>query len=289
MKRSPRRPGLAPRSEVTAVRPDAAYTLRHIEQMLGLGRSVITAMIDAGFVKPTRGARNEYRFTFQDVVLLRTAHALRAAKVPPRRLLRSLKQLRSHLPTAMPLSGLRITAIGAEVAVHEGGAQWEAESGQLLMDFEVAAEQGSIEFLEHGASADSAEAWFGRGETLEADDAAAAENAYRMALVVDPLHAAAAVNLAALLCAQGRGEEAVDICRGALERTPDEPLLHFNLAIALEDAGHEVQALSHYEQSLLIDPQLADAHFNAARLHERLGQRQQALRHYSAYRRLGGG
>ncbi len=254
--------------------------------MLGLGRSVVTAMIDAGFVTPARGARNEYRFTFQDVVLLRTAHALRAAKVPPRRLLRSLKQLRSHLPTAMPLSGLRITAIGAEVAVREGDAHWEAESGQLLMDFEVAAEQGSMAFLEHNESADT---WFERAEVLEADDPEAALLAYRRTLELDPVHAAAAVNLAALLCARGRSEEAVGFCSSALERMANEPLLHFNMAIALEDTGHEAQALSHYEQSLRIDPQLADAHFNAARLHERLGQRQQALRHYSAYRRLAGG
>ena len=57
--------------------PDAPYTLRSIEEMLGLGRSVITGLITAGFVSPSRGARTEYRFSFQDVVRLgpRTSHA----------------------------------------------------------------------------------------------------------------------------------------------------------------------------------------------------------------------
>ncbi len=41
--------------------------------MLGLSRGVITGLIASGFVAPSRGPRNEYRFTFQDVVLLRTA------------------------------------------------------------------------------------------------------------------------------------------------------------------------------------------------------------------------
>ena len=42
--------------------------------------------------------------------MLRTAQALAAAKVPGERITRSLKELRRHLPEAMPLSGLSIGA-----------------------------------------------------------------------------------------------------------------------------------------------------------------------------------
>ena len=52
------------------------YTLRNLQAMLGLSRGVITGLVDAGFVTPTRGKRREYRFSFQDVVLLRTAYGL---------------------------------------------------------------------------------------------------------------------------------------------------------------------------------------------------------------------
>src|SRR5689334_16827647 len=121
--------------------------------MLGLGRSAITALIDAGFVTPSRGARNEYRFTFQDVVLLRTAHQLREAEIPARRMLRSLKQLKERLPDQLPLSGLRIRAIGNDVAVRNVDASWEDHSGQLLLDFEVAPSNGgSVSFLQRSAS-----------------------------------------------------------------------------------------------------------------------------------------
>ena len=58
------------------------YTLRGIQSMLGLSRGVIAGLIAAGFVTPSRGTRNEYRFSFQDVVLLRTAHSLQAAQDP---------------------------------------------------------------------------------------------------------------------------------------------------------------------------------------------------------------
>ena len=271
---------------------EAPYTLRNIEEMLGLGRSVVAGLIAAGFVSPGRGAHNEYRFTFQDVVLLRTAHRLRAGKVPPRRLMRSLKNLRAKLPPSLPLSGLRIQAVGSEVAVRERDAQWEVESGQLLMDFEISTDRGHVAFIEHpqpaptAIAALTADEHFARAVEGESDDPAQTEKAYRRVLELDPRHTNAAVNLAALLCEAGRCAEAIEVCTQGLEAAPDEPLLHFNLAIALEDARRTPQALRSYERCLQLDPTLADAHFNAARLYERLGRKREALRHYSAYRRL---
>jgi hypothetical protein len=82
-----------------------SYTLRDIEAMLGISRSVIDGLIGAGFVSPTRGKKREYRFTFQDLVILRTALDLRAANIPPRKISRSLKRLRESLPEELPMSG----------------------------------------------------------------------------------------------------------------------------------------------------------------------------------------
>lgn len=276
---------------------DAPYTLRHVEEMLGLGRSAVTSLIDAGVVTPTRGRRNEFRFSFQDVVLLRTAAQLRAAQIPPRRMHRSLQLLKARLPVEMPLSGLRIKAIGNSVAVRAADAQWESDAGQLLLDLEVAPTTGgSVSFLDRGAAGqhaaevaapdDDAQAWFRRGEGLEAHDAAAAEAAYRQALQHDPAHTDAYLNLGAMWCEAGRADEAVALYRTALTHRADAALLHYNLAIALEDVHLEAEALAAYERCLALAPSLADAHYNAARLHEQLGDRQAALRHYSAYRRL---
>jgi tetratricopeptide (TPR) repeat protein len=277
---------------VTAATVDTPFTLRRIEEMLGLGRSAILGLVQAGFVTPRRGPRNEYQFSFQDIVLLRTAHHLRAAEIPPRQLLRSLKELKARLPDAMPLSGLRITAVGKDVAVREGNVQWEAGSGQLLMDFEITSEAGSVAILQRQAEPTrpaahrTAAGWFGRGEELEGTDPLAAESAYRQALSQEPGHAFAAVNLGALLCERGRCAEAVELYQRAIERAPAVPLLHFNLAIALEDQHRHREAIESYERCLSLAPELADAHYNLARLHEQLDEPQAALRHYSAYRRL---
>lgn len=268
----------------------APYTLRSIEQMLGLGRNVITAMISAGFVSPTRGARNEYRFSFQDVVLLRTAHHLRSANIPPRRLLTSLQKLRANLPAEMPLTGLRIRAVGKDVAVRNADAQWEADNGQLLMDFEVASSAGAVSFLEHApapaVAVRTAEDCFVEGEKLELTDRRAAEAVYREALTLAPAHSRAALNLGALLCDAGRFGEAVELYDLVIASDKNDPLLFFNRAIALEDLHHDQEALKSYERCLQLAPDMADAHYNTARIHERLGHAQSAVRHYSAYRRF---
>ncbi len=286
------------------------YTLREIQAMLGISRSAISSLMAAGFVAPGRGRRHEYRFTFQDVVMLRTAHSLREAKIPGRKILRSLRRLRDTLPSELPLSGLRITAAGKELTVRAGDAQWQVDSGQLLLDFEVRPAGASVSFLSQpqaapraatlpraagrndadraGKSAGVADPayWFERGTELEASNRAAAEAAYRQALDCAPTFADAYLNLGCLLCDAGRCVEAIGLYRKALKHCPAEPLLHFNLAIALDDLGQPAEALACYERCLELSRDFSDAHYNAALLCEKLGHASKAIKHFSAVRRL---
>jgi len=276
---------------VTSQTAQSTYTIRGIQEMLGLSRGVISSLIASGFVTPGRGARNEYRFTFQDVVVLRIAVELQAAQIAPRKVLSALRRLKATLPAELPLTGLRISAVGNDVTVRDGRSQWQAESGQLVMDFELAPMKGTVAFLKRSPAPpalpqDDADTAFSRGEALESKSPRAAEAAYRKVLALDPDHADAYLNLGALLCESRRWREAVALYDEALRRRPGEALLHFNRAIALEDQGRPAEAIASYGASLSLDPDLADAHYNAARLHEKLGDAKKALRHLSAYRRL---
>ena len=82
------------------------YGVRDVEKLLRLPRSTIRSLIDAGFVSPARGPRNAWLFSFQDLIVLRTARALAVANVPRKRITKSIRELRRHLPESMPLSGL---------------------------------------------------------------------------------------------------------------------------------------------------------------------------------------
>src|SRR6266545_2866135 len=112
------------------------YGVRDVEKLLHLPRSTIRALIAAGFVSPARGPRSAWRFSFQDLIVLRTAHTLAEAKVPQRRITKSVRELRRQIPDTMPLSGLAICAVGDRVVVRERGSRWQAESGQYLLEFD---------------------------------------------------------------------------------------------------------------------------------------------------------
>jgi tetratricopeptide (TPR) repeat protein len=287
---------------VTLSGDDSTFTLRRVQAMLGLSRHIVGGLIDAGFVAPTRGKRNEWRFTFQDLMLLRTAHALQGKGIPPRRILKSLARLKATLPDELPLTGLRITAIGADVAVRDRSGALQADSGQLLMDFDVAPVAGSLavmpDLIRHPVSLDgghwiagqarndSAEEILERAQQLESTDPAAAEAAYLQALALDATLEDAYLNLGVLWAEAGRFSELVRLSDAALQHCGECALIHFNRGVALDHLERLDEAAASYERSLALDPSLADAHFNLAQLHQQAGDERGALRHYSAYRRL---
>jgi len=78
------------------------------------------------------------------MIVLRTAQALVDANVPPRRITQSLKALRKRLPESMPMSGLRIRAVGDRVVVSGCKGRWQANSGQYLLSFEGEPSKGSL-------------------------------------------------------------------------------------------------------------------------------------------------
>jgi DNA-binding transcriptional MerR regulator len=153
------------------------YGVRDVEKLLRLPRSTIRALVAAGFVAPARGPRGAWLFSFQDLIVLRTAQALADADVPQRRITRSVRQLRRHLPETMPLSGLSIGAVGDRVVVREGGSRWQADSGQYVLEFEGDPESGALSVIERSNAAPTgrgAQSWFDRAEALERDDSQAA-------------------------------------------------------------------------------------------------------------------
>jgi len=265
------------------------YGTRDLQRLLGVGPSAVRSLIRAGHVKPSKGARGRLQFSFQDLIILRTARALTGANVSTRKLNRSLRQLREALPASVPLSGLSIAAVGDQVAVREGRNQWNTESGQYLLAFEVVVEAGEIQLISRDSGApesdgvsDDGESEFDRGDQLETTNPSAAIDAYRRCLAANAKHLQARLNCGRLLHVEGRLAEAEKIYREASE--PDATLL-FNLAVLLEDLGRAGEAMQTYRQALELDPDLSDAHFNLARLHELAGNRRESFRHLLAYKR----
>jgi tetratricopeptide (TPR) repeat protein len=267
------------------------YAVRDVERMLGLPRSTVRALVEAGFVSPARGPRNAWLFSFQDLIVLRTAKALASAKVPRRRIIRSLKELRRHLPGAMPLSGLAIAAVGDRVVVKNGASAWQADSGQYLLAFEGNPADGSLNVIDRVRPARPSPRtgdWFDKAAALENTDPAAAIEAYGRAVAADPTHRDAHINLARLLHEANRLPEAEAAYRSAIKACGNDALLLYNFGVLLDDMDRKPEAIAAYEEALASSPEMADCHYNLALLYEDINKQQQAIRHLAQYRRLMG-
>lgn len=286
--------------------------MRDVERVLQLPRSTLQGLVRLGFVRPARGPRRQYLFSFQDLIILRAARALQQANIPQRKIRRSLGQLRQRLPEAVPLSGLAICAVGDRVVVREGTNHWQADDGQYLLGLDVSVQNGKLRVIEHmqakapasarsetatssathanpDANVDdalSADEWFSEALRLESTDPAAAIDAYARSAAADPDNSAAWINWGRLLHERGDAPAAERVYRRALARCGTDSMLLFNLGVALEDLGEKDEALAAYHAAISEDPNFADCHYNLARLYESAGKTQHAIRHLGQYRRL---
>jgi tetratricopeptide (TPR) repeat protein len=277
----------------------SGYSAADVQRMLGITRGVITALVEAGFVAPTLGKRREQRFSFEDLVVMKAARELAGSHIGAKRIAASLKALRKQLPAQLPLGGLRISAAGnrsrQRVVVRQGGAQWQPDSGQFLLDFEVlprADAHSSVSFIEsrrkQPSPAEAAHDCFAHGCDLEESDAQAAVAAYQRAVELDEGYINAYVNLGRLLHAQRKFAAAERTYRAALQHCEPDALLLFNLGVLLDDQERAKDAALAYRSALRLAPDMADAHYNLALLYEREGLAREALKHLNTYRRLQG-
>lgn len=262
-----------------------------VARVLGVREARIRELVRWGLCRPTRRGRG-YAFDFQDLVVLRTAVGLLEQHVPASRVRGALSSLSAQLPPERPLSGMRVFADGRHVAVRDGAGTWQPETGQALLDFEVdalAAEAERARGDRGGVPADDAaraRSEFEAALELEAEAPDAAAAAYRRSVALDPLLVEAWVNLGRLAHEAGDAREAAHLYHRALELSSEDPVIHFNLALALEDSRGPGPAASHYERAIALDADFADAHYNLAGLYEQLGREADALRHYHAYKKL---
>ena len=267
------------------------YSIREVAELSGLPDRRIRGLTRAGLVIPVKDAKGVWRYSFQDLALLRTAAELFGAGLSARRINKTLGLIRGQLPEGRPLSAVRILVNGQRVVVKDRLSSWEPESKQGTFDFDVQAltkplapprlpvaaprrSESAVDLYESALNLELA----GRS-----DEAGAA---YKAALELDRTLVSARINLGRLLHAAKKTAEAEALYRSALEQDPRNALAAFNLGVALEDQGKHDAAIEAYTRALSIDGDYADAHFNVSRLLESRRDKQGALRHLSRFRRL---
>jgi len=262
------------------------YATQEVSELIGLSAAQIRHYAHRGLLSPTRGKRGEYRFAFQDVVLLRTAKGLLDARVPARRAYRVLLKLKGKL--AKSLSSVRIFAEGATVVVREDQSLWDVETGQGHLDFAAKALAHNVAALARRA-ADSGQLaefdsddWYNLALDLEEEDPERAPEAYQRAIALDPNNVDAYVNLGRLYQLWGQIKQARKLYRLALDRKPEHALALYNLGTIFDELDELDSAVAYYTRAQVVP----DAHFNLARIFELKGDELSAVRHMRRYRQL---
>jgi tetratricopeptide (TPR) repeat protein len=266
----------------------SGYTTREVSELIGLTPDAVRHYVRRKLLTPSRGDRGEYRFSFQDVVLLRTAKSLMDASVTTRRAYRALVKLKHELEQVKSLSSVRIFADGNTVVVRDDNHVWEVETGQAHIDFEAEELDGNVTDLAEGdilvkePSELDTDEWYNLGLDLEESDPEKAPDAYRHAIRLDPKNADAQVNLGRLYQLKGDLKHAKRHYELALTARPGHQLAYYNLGTVFDELDETAKAADFYQKA----PTVPDAHYNLARIRELEGDEVSALRHMRHYREL---
>ena len=122
------------------------YRSRDVVGILKVSRRQLQYWAQTDLVVPsTQTPGGHSRYTFEDLVALKTAKRLIDAGVSVQRIRRSIRELRRVLPTVQsPLAELTLVATGDVVLAFRDGTAFDAISGQEWV-FEVAQFQREIE------------------------------------------------------------------------------------------------------------------------------------------------
>jgi DNA-binding transcriptional MerR regulator len=127
---------------------DAGFSNQQVCRITGLSARQLSYWRKTGFLSPSqRTGGGHARYSFTDLVALKTAKRLIDAGVSVQRIRRCLETLRSFLPeTDKPLHELSLVVTGDVVLVLRGGGAFDALTGQewILSVAEIEREARSV-------------------------------------------------------------------------------------------------------------------------------------------------
>ena len=179
---------------------------------------------------------------------------------------------------------------GQSVVVQDAKGAYDAETGQVRMDFEVRSLHDEVVRVLRPRAVDpkqrqKAYEQYLEGCRLDEDEATfdSAVACYEAAIELDPTLANALTNWGNLCFRQGDVEGASRLYRRALGIDAEQPEALYNLGFLAFERGDTGEAASFFERAVTHDPGFADAHFNLAMALEELSRQRDARPHWKTY------
>nr|MBA3753159.1 tetratricopeptide repeat protein [Nitrospira sp.] len=231
------------------------YSPADLRRILHVTEAELRSSLRAALL-PIPTSKHPQTYSFQQLVVLRTAKGLSDAGVSIRRVRKVLESLQRQLGDTRSMSSVKVYASGRGVIVWDGSHRWQPDSGQFVLDFEARPPASSRRLSPRrpGATSrhESALIWCGRGVELQEQAPEAAARAYKEAIRQDASLVEAHVNLGRLHHDAGSLEEAETSYRRAIRHQPDFAVAYFNLGVVLEDQRRDAAAIIAYQQALQI-------------------------------------
>ena len=231
-------------------------------------------------------------YSFFDLLQVKKVRDLCAQRVKPAVIRRSLDaMLKQVAGMENPLLEAGAYEIGHRVAFRHDGRLLEPIAGQFMFDFAPPRETKIVTSNRRTGPelvvTDVVEL-FGRGIQLEESPSTQNEAiaVYLKVLDMDPLHAAAHINLGTLYYNRQEYSLAEKHYRSAIQIDPRYALAYFDLGNVLDETGRIEEAITTYKSAIQLAPTYADAHYNLALAYEKMREPRKALQHWRAYVKL---
>lgn len=285
-------------------RKQQLYTPAMLSQLLNISVHEIRRWERAGLIKPAKKVFRLSYFDFQEVTGARRLYELAQSGVKLDELAAGLERLRTILPNIdRPLAQLDVLVRGRHLVYRDAAGLIEPTTGQRVFDFDTPPPCRDGEphtILMHpvtnveGPDTDppgqlnrrewTASDWFQEGCRLAEDNEIdAAIEAFRLALIDDPLNPAHHFNLADVLYRQGHPQAAIERFYMTVELDHNFLEAWTQLGCLLDETGQARAAQEAFRVALDLHPDYPDAHFHLAELLERTNRHDDAAEHWRSY------
>jgi tetratricopeptide (TPR) repeat protein len=259
------------------------FSTRMAARILAISPERIRYWVRHKLVKPAAIRGGHYQFTFEDLLMMRLAKEL----LPNRRRLqavqRCFQRVGRMLDAGRPVTAVKLFEEDGRILVRDGPFTFEADTGQLVLDYGVPSAGETIKQADAPARLRRT---LEAAQELEESNPARALKLYRDYLEHRPRDGAVHRRLSRLFETNGDPAGAIRHLDAAAVLEPDCAELHFDLGVLYRKLSNLDRSAASFRRALECDPDLIEAHLHLAQIYEQQGRKREAMRHLSAAHRL---
>jgi tetratricopeptide (TPR) repeat protein len=259
------------------------FSTRTAARILAVTPERIRYWVKRNLIQPLNSGGRKYRFAFNDLLAMRQAKELLGSRQHIDPIQRCLERVRALVDPDRAVTSLKLVNDDGRIVVRDGPSLIEAESGQLIFDFEGNYQPGKVE--ESFGPARVRER-FEEARRVADEDPLKALTIYSELVGREPGNFEAHMRLATLLEREGDLSGALRHLLGAAAIVPASADVHMRLGLLYRKKEEHQNALRSFLRTLECDPTHVEAHRNAAEMYETMGRKRDSQRHLSAIHRL---